>query len=208
VAIVEKGHVLAHQASMADHYVHAESLHGLIQTCMNTLDLKFDQLSAVAVSGGPGSYTGLRIGVAAGKGLAFALGIPLIALDTLAVLGYYGLSLGTYEMAIPMVDARRMEVYLSICNSEGCSEPKAVILDQSFFDQLPQVSIVFVGDGAFKCESFLMPNAFVLQVMPTANMMAELAQQKFETGQFVDVAYFEPFYLKEFVAGISTKSLF
>jgi len=206
-ALVDQGVVLVHRSHQAEHYVHAESLHHLIQECLMEQGISSSQLDAVAVSSGPGSYTGLRIGVSAAKGLAYGLGIPLIALDTLSVLGQYGLSLGNFDVAIAMLDARRMEVFTSKTDRYNFGPAEALILDQAYFDQLAQENTIIIGDGAFKCANFLSVKAEVLNIHPSATMMAPLAHEKFLRQEFVDVAYFEPFYLKEFVAGISTKSI-
>lgn len=205
VAMVQNGEVVTSHSRRASHYVHAEALHELIELCLKESGAP---LQAVAVSSGPGSYTGLRIGVSAAKGLAFGLQIPLIAIPTLTLLGEYGLAQGTFERAVAMIDARRMEVYTAVTSNGQTSEAQAVILDQKFFDQWPTGATAIVGDGAFKCAQFNTFGSTIMEVMPDAQMMAHLAQQAFDHHRFEDVAYFEPYYLKEFVAGVSTKSLF
>lgn len=168
------------------------------------------KLDAVAVSCGPGSYTGLRIGVSEAKGLCYGLGIPLIAIDTLKIMAKAALQkrLSDDVLLCPMIDARRMEVYDAIYDRH-LSEVKAVsadIIDEtSFAAYLKDRKVAFFGNGADKCKKVLTDgNAlFIDGVYPAANNMVELAEEAFVAGRFVDVAYFEPFYLKEFVATIA-----
>jgi tRNA threonylcarbamoyladenosine biosynthesis protein TsaB len=167
-------------------------------------------LDAIAVSMGPGSYTGLRIGVSTAKGFCYALDKPLIAIDTLKAM-----AAGMIEqiddklfLVCPMIDARRMEVYAAIYNQQlQCNqETEALIIDSnSFNDVFGDHPIYFGGDGAAKCKEVLghQKNAVFLETFhPSAKYMASLSEKKYQHDQFEDVAYFEPYYLKDFVAGI------
>ncbi len=166
------------------------------------------QPNAVAVSCGPGSYTGLRIGVSEAKGLCFGLDIPVISLNTLKIMAYGVRKNSNPEDGVllcPMIDARRMEVYDVLYNNE-LQEIKSVsadIIEEGSFDKyLNENKILFFGNGADKCKAVLShPNAvFLDNIHPHASYMADLADEAYRNTSFVDVAYFEPFYLKEFVA--------
>ena len=162
-------------------------------------------LDAVAVSEGPGSYTGLRIGVSLAKGLCYGLNVPLIAIPTLKIMAVRFTPSSSY--LCPMIDARRMEVYSAIYdgNLNEIEPVRAIIIDEdSFRDSLYQKEIVFFGNGADKCKSIIhSPNAvFADGVYPRASNMIDEAEKAFAGKKFVDVAYFEPFYLKEFQATI------
>ncbi len=164
---------------------------------------------AVAVSSGPGSYTGLRVGVSTAKGLCFGAGIPLIGIETLEILARRGR--GKADFIVPMIDARRMEVYCAVFDSalNRKSETKPEILDEnSFSDLLAKGSVLFIGNGVEKFAGICHhPNASFDFRCPEACDMADAAAEAFNAGKFEDTAYFEPFYLKEFVAGISKKSV-
>ena len=163
------------------------------------------QLSAVAVSEGPGSYTGLRIGVATAKGLCYALGIPLIAINTLeSLVKKMAKRFSGQVILCPMLDARRMEVYCLLANSKGdvLTPTQAMVIEGSSFQhELSKNKMVFFGSGAAKCGEVLKsPNAtFVHGIVPSAEQIGELAFKKFQLGQFEDLAVFEPFYLKDFL---------
>jgi tRNA threonylcarbamoyladenosine biosynthesis protein TsaB len=170
---------------------------------------------AVCVSMGPGSYTGLRVGVSTAKGLCFGSRKPLLAvgtLDTLAAQAYAEAEAdGNYRFIIPMVDARRMEVYTAVFeNGVQITETAPAIIDEnSFSDLLEQGPCLFIGDGAGKCADVIKhPNAHFCQCHPKASSMLQPALQALKEKRFEDVAYFEPFYLKEFVATVSKKKLF
>lgn len=166
------------------------------------------KLDAVAVSCGPGSYTGLRIGVSEAKGLCFGLNIPLIAIDTLLIMAEGILHDNSIEenlLLCPMIDARRMEVYAAIYNTklEVVRDIQADIVDhETYLKYLDSNKVIFFGNGAEKCkESINHPNAiFIDSVYPQAVKMNRLAMDAYKKSDFEDVAYFEPFYLKEFVA--------
>lgn len=173
----------------------------------------FGKLSAIAVSMGPGSYTGLRIGVSTAKGLCYALEKPLIAVSTLKALAANALLNDDFRKALvpgtllcPMIDARRMEVYCALYDQQlaEISPVKALIIDENSFSDIKQ-PIIFFGNGAAKCRAMLQnrpQSLFQDDVTASAGAIAALAYQKFIAGEFVDTAYFEPFYLKDFVAGI------
>ena len=182
-------------------YSHAERLHVFIAEILQESGVNFQELNAVAVSQGPGSYTGLRIGVSAAKGLCYSLDIPLIAIDTLQVLAAQAhIEQG---LIVAMIDARRMEVYSAIFNPkiEKTREVLAQIIDENSFDTF-QENLYFVGDCALKCKGTLnKSNHFFLEshIYPSANEMSCLSFKKFKTNEFVDLAYFEPYYLKDFM---------
>ncbi len=182
-------------------YSHAEKLHVFIEEILKEVNLQFSDLNAVAVSQGPGSYTGLRIGVLAAKGLCYAMNIPLIAVDTLQVMASkVKINEG---LVVPMIDARRMEVYSSVFTTkiEKVREVKAEILTETSFNEFTE-PLFFVGDCLEKAKTVLhQPNFYFLDdvVFPSAAEMSHLTYEKFKTKSFEDVAYFEPFYLKDFL---------
>lgn len=191
--------------------IHASVITLFIEELMQNAQLKYQDLDAIAVSMGPGSYTGLRIGVSTAKGLCYALGIPLIAINTLEAMsaGFVAnhFSVNSQTLFCPMIDARRMEVYCAIFNAETklIKETKAEIIDEHSFEHLLNSNIIyFFGDGAAKCESVLglNLNARVMNDFEnSAKHLTRLAHEKFLKSEFEDVAYFEPFYLKDFIAG-------
>lgn len=193
-------------------YSHSENLNHFIELACAEAKITLTQLDAIAVSKGPGSYTGLRIGVSTAKGLCYGLDKPLIAVDTLKALTlavFNSLPFGDGQggaLFCPMIDARRMEVYTALYNSNfELIEPiSAKIIDEnSFANFLEKNKVVFFGDGAEKCKLLLNnhPNAvFIDNVEPSAKYINQLALSKFKQGIFEDVAYFEPYYLKEFLA--------
>lgn len=171
--------------------------------------------SAVCVSMGPGSYTGLRVGVSTAKGLCFGAGIPLIAVGTLDTLVWQAIGTVLPEgcrYIVPMIDARRMEVYTAIFSPDGkqLTETEARIIDaDSFGQQLAEGPVLFIGDAAEKCRTAIThPNAHFIQCCPKASSMLIPAMMEYKEKRFKDVAYFEPFYLKNFVATVSRKKLF
>ena len=189
-------------------YSHAEKLHEFILEVVKNSGIELSQIKAVAVSKGPGSYTGLRIGVSAAKGLCFALDIPLISVNTLRSLA---LSIsGTHGVIVPLLDARRMEVYSRVFNlkNEELRAVKAEIISSESFNEYLEEGIVhLVGDGVEKCKTIITHKnvIFVDGKFPSANEMSSLSFEKFKINDFEDVAYFEPFYLKDFVAIKSKK---
>jgi tRNA threonylcarbamoyladenosine biosynthesis protein TsaB len=202
VSVAAKGELLAIQELNDGNYSHAEKLHPFIQQVMQEAKLSFNDIDAVAVSKGPGSYTGLRIGVSAAKGLCFAFDKPLISIETLQSLAQ---KVSIEEgIIVPMLDARRMEVYASVYNSkyEQIRDIKAEIIDEnSFQEYLSKGKVYFLGDGAEKCKGIIThENAvFVDGESPSAKEMVQLSFDKYKKNDIEDVAYFEPFYLKDFV---------
>lgn len=207
VSISQNGKTILCKEMAEAGYSHAEKLHVFIEECLKESNITFKELSAIAVSQGPGSYTGLRIGVSAAKGLCFALDIPLIAIDTLQVLAS---KLTISEVIIiPMIDARRMEVYSAIFNFkfEKIREVQAEILTENSFEEIAE-SIHFVGDCAEKAKTVLTNTNFIFHeeiIYPSANEMSELSYKKFQENKLEDVAYFEPYYLKDFMVTVSKK---
>lgn len=184
-------------------YSHAELLHVFIKKLFEKADYKLNDIDAVAVSNGPGSYTGLRIGVSTAKGLCFALDRPLLAIDTLEILAHQIEAERGY--VVPMLDARRMEVYSAIFNSnfEWVRGVASEILHtDSFIEQLQVDTVHFIGNGVEKTKSLIKhKNAvFIEDKLPSAKEMGHLAETKYKISDTEDVAYFEPYYLKDFIA--------
>lgn len=206
VALANQGKVIALK-EINERNVHAEVITVFIDEVLNNAGLKYTQLDAIAVSCGPGSYTGLRIGVSTAKGLCYALDKPLIAVETLEAMagGIITGGTGASQLLCPMIDARRMEVYTALFDGNGnrVQPTAAEIIDgNSFAAQLEQNKILFFGDGAPKCRAVLSGNANALFIDDFNNSAAHLtikAYQKYQAGQFEDVAYFEPYYLKDFL---------
>ena len=181
----------------------------LVKEVLDAAGITAGECDAVCVSAGPGSYTGLRVGVSTAKGLAFGASIPLLSMGTLDIL-VEGVE-ETPAMIVPMIDARRMEVYTAVYSAGGdrLTEVEArVIGPDAFAEYLEQGEGLFVGDGALKCQEVIThPNARFREAFPLARHMARRAQEDFDAGKFQDVAYFEPFYLKDFIATVSKKNL-
>ena len=205
VALCEGGNVIALKEDNSKGYSHAEKLHVFIDEILKENDLKIANLDAVAISKGPGSYTGLRIGVSAAKGLCFAQDIPLISIPTLTALAKQ-VTPKEGEQVIPMLDARRMEVYSAVFDSafNQIRDTRAEVLsEESFQEELAKGKVYFIGNGVAKfreiCEH---PNAeFIEDRLPSAKEMSTIAYDKYKISDIEDVAYFEPYYLKDFVAG-------
>ena len=242
VALAEDGAVTAYRES-SEPKAHASLTAVFVQEVLAERGVTLADCDAVCVSMGPGSYTGLRVGVSTAKGLCFGSGKPLLAVGTLDTLvaqageipgqaGNDGSS--PYSFLIPMIDARRMEVYAAVFSpiisnkaysvisseAEGRVEKSllytqitetapAIIDENSFAEYLEQGPVLFIGDGAGKCADVIKhPNAHFCQCHPKASSMLSPALEALRAGDFKDVAYFEPFYLKEFVATVSKKKLF
>lgn len=201
VALAKDGKTIVYKEIAEEGYSHAERLHVFIEEIIKEAGITLNDLSAIAVSQGPGSYTGLRIGVSAAKGLCYALDVPLIAVDTLqALASQVTISSG---LIIPMIDARRMEVYSAIFapNLERKREVLAEIITENSFENL-QETLYFVGDCAEKCKSVLTKENYIFLdeiVYPSAKEMSPISFEKFKKSDTVDVAYFEPYYLKDFM---------
>ena len=201
VSIAANGKTLVCKEISELGYSHAEKLHLFIQDVIQEAAISFSQLSAIAVSQGPGSYTGLRIGVSAAKGLSYALQIPLIAVDTLLALAHQVLKKD--GLIVPMIDARRMEVYSAIFdfNKQKIREVQAEIISEDSFAAISE-KIYFIGDSNEKVQSVLTKSNFVFLdaiQYPSAKEMSSISYQKYLEKDFEDVAYFEPYYLKDFL---------
>ena len=201
VAIAKNGETILCKEIAEEGYSHAEKLHVFIEEIIAEAGINVHDFVAVAVSQGPGSYTGLRIGVSAAKGLCYALNIPLIAVDTLQTLASQAnVSEGKI---IPMLDARRMEVYSAIFNSDLKIERQilAEIIDENSFKDFTE-KLYFVGDCAEKCKPVLTNENFVFLEdikYPSSEAMSKISYNKYKISDTVDVAYFEPYYLKDFM---------
>lgn len=214
VALVKDGELLA-KIEEGGEYSHAEKLGPFIEELLRKTNVSYSQLSAVAVSKGPGSYTGLRIGTSTAKGLCYALDIPLISISTLRSMAYMIQKEGDVNCGLfcPMIDARRMEVYAAVYDAKLniLKDSYAEILDSSSFDSyLKDNKICFFGDGSEKSKEILEQHEnaiFSDKGLPSAEGIAYLANKKFNSGDFENLAYFEPFYLKDFVAGKAKKLL-
>ena len=230
VALAEGGAITSYKESSAPK-AHASLTAVFIRDILSERGITLNDCDAVCVSMGPGSYTGLRVGVSTAKGLCFGSGKPLMAVGTLDTLvaqageipGQAGNddldgkdvipdSIGDLKYVIPMIDARRMEVYTAVFTPDGkqLTETAPAIIDgNSFAEQLAQGPCLFIGDGAGKCVDVIRhPNAHFVQCHPKASAMLAPAMNAYKEKRFEDVAYFEPFYLKEFVATVSKKKLF
>jgi len=203
VSLSKDGEVLVLKEDNSLGYSHAETLHLFIDEIFKVSNIKPSEINAVAVSKGPGSYTGLRIGVSSAKGLCFALDKPLIATDTLESLAH---QVTVKEgFIVPMLDARRMEVYSAIYNAslESYRGVEAEILTEESYSSLLETNkVYFIGSGVEKTKALIQhPNAvFIEGKLPSANEMASLAEFKYRKSDTEDVAYFEPYYLKDFIA--------
>lgn len=204
VALARDGKQIALRELNSKQYSHAEKLHVFIDEILKEQQLEPTALDALAISKGPGSYTGLRIGVSAAKGLCFSLDIPLIAIPTLDLISHR--IKVTEGFIVPLMDARRMEVYSAVFNPEfeQVRDTKAEILEENSFEEyLSQGPVHFIGNGVQKFQEICNhPNAnFHIQEFPSATEMCGIAEEMHKKSDTVDVAYFEPYYLKDFIAG-------
>lgn len=200
VSLAKNGKTIAFRNHQEENYSHAEKLHVLMDEILAEANYRLKDLDAIAVSAGPGSYTGLRIGVSSAKGLAYSLDKPLIAVDTLEIMARQMVI--NDGIIIPIIDARRMEVYTAQFNAhfEKISPTEAIILTEYSFEDINS-EIFFIGDCIEKAKSVLNKDKFHFPVKdshPTAETMSEISFQHFNKNLWVDVAYFEPYYLKEF----------
>ena len=228
VALAQNGAITAYRESSAPK-AHASLTAVFVQEVLQECNMTLSDCDAVCVSMGPGSYTGLRVGVSTAKGLCFGSGKPLLAVGTLDTLAAQSISVipsevegSPYRFIIPMIDARRMEVYAAVFKTDIDNIGKAplpytqitetspaIIEENSFAEYLEQGQVLFIGDGAGKCADVIKhPNAHFCQCHPKASSMLVPAMTAYKEKRFEDVAYFEPFYLKEFVATVSKKKLF
>ncbi|MCQ2141798.1 MAG: tRNA (adenosine(37)-N6)-threonylcarbamoyltransferase complex dimerization subunit type 1 TsaB [Bacteroidales bacterium] len=214
-ALVEDGVVVSYRESDTAR-AHASLTAVFVKEMLDEKGLAVSDCDAICVSKGPGSYTGLRVGVSTAKGLCFGAHKPLLAVGTLDTLVAQAcderlLPEGCRHV-IPMIDARRMEVYAAVFTPDGTqltqTEPQ-IITEESFASILEEGPVLFVGDGAGKCESVIKhPNAHFVQCCPKASGMLRPTLEQYKEKRFEDIAYFEPFYLKQFVATVSAKKLF
>lgn len=217
VGVSVQGKLVAYQEDNSQNYSHSSVLTPFIEKTLQQAELHIGDLSAVAISMGPGSYTGLRIGVSTAKGICYALDIPLIAVDTLHAMATHAAGVlqqddhlrslrGENTLLCPMIDARRMEVYYNLFDHQlnPLQQTQARIIDSDTFKDLEeQKTLILMGDGSQKCQQVMgRPDThFLPWILPSVKGMVSLAQKKYDQKDFVDVAYFEPFYLKDFVAG-------
>ena len=227
-ALVEDGKVVCERLS-TEPRAHASMTAPYVNEMLKEMGLGVKDCNAVAVSKGPGSYTGLRVGVSTAKGLCFGAGIPLISIGTLDTLVWQAMDEGLVSEGcryiIPMVDARRMEVYTAVFTTDGkqVTPTEAMVVgEDSFKEQLSEGPVLFIGDGAGKCQGVIgalrqaqgpvgelvEPPAHFVQCCPKASGMTRPAVAALNEGKFEDVAYFEPYYLKEFMTTTSKKKLF
>ena len=215
VCLAEDGRILADRVC-AEPRQQAALTAPLVKEVLDAAGVTVKDCDAVCVSAGPGSYTGLRVGASTAKGLAFGAGLPLLAVGTLDVLVQgAGCPVGTGHddgpsFIVPMLDARRMEVYTAVYTPDGkriTPVEAHVVTADSFAAQRARGKVLFVGDGALKCKEVLGGDGLFVDAQPLARNMVPLAFEAFQAGKFEDVAYFEPFYLKDFVATVSKKQL-
>ena len=203
VSISENGRLIGLKEDNSLEYSHAERLHVYIDELLKTANVSKTQIAAVGISKGPGSYTGLRIGVSAAKGLCYALKIPLISILTLEALAHQVMN--PEGSIVAMLDARRLEVYSAIYDasySETRPTEAEVITQDSYKDLLDLTPVYFIGNGVAKTQQLVShPNAiFIENKLPSAAQMCALTQAKFKENDFEEIAYFEPYYLKDFIA--------
>lgn len=208
VALAQNSEILYVREDKSMEYSHSSLLTSFIEEVISEAGIGFQSLDAVVVSKGPGSYTGLRIGVSAAKGICYAKDIPLVAVNTLKALAQVAHdSLENLpDYLVPMLDARRMEVYNAVFDPQLQTLRKTqaeIIHENSFSEYLANGKVAFFGDGAPKCMELIRhPNAwFPDAITPSATGLLKEALRKFQNADFEDTAYFEPFYLKDFVAG-------
>jgi tRNA threonylcarbamoyladenosine biosynthesis protein TsaB len=197
--------LVSHKEHVEEKFSHSEKLSLYMLEVLDLAKITFTDLSAIAISMGPGSYTGLRIGVSTAKGLCYALDIPLISISTLQAMAY-GISLTKKsDVFCPMIDARRMEVYSAFYNAKNklIRKIQADIIDEKSYQKELTDKVLFFGDGSEKLhETIIHDNAsFVSNFHPSAKFLGPLAYNKFQETDFEDTAYFEPYYLKDFIAG-------
>ena len=205
VALFKDGIVIAEKESITEGYTHAEQLTLFIQDVVSSVNITLNKVEAVAISMGPGSYTGLRIGTSTAKGLCYALDIPLIAISTLKAMAFAMAKKEKSTIYCPMIDARRMEVFSALydVNNNYVRGVQADVVDKNTYAEFLANEIIFFGDGSLKCKEIIShKNAkFITGIHSSAKNLGILANSKLKIKDFVDVAYFEPYYLKDFVTG-------
>jgi len=207
ISLSFEGKVISIKENNDEKYTHSTNLHSFIKYVLNESNVSINKLSAIAVSNGPGSYTGLRIGVAAAKGLCYALDIPLISISTLLVLAKQ-IKFKKDGLIIPVMDARRNEVYSAVYDksyNKIREEIPEIINEDSFSELVSKNKLHFIGSGQEKCKILMKTNPNLIfsskSKFPSANEMAFLSFEKFNNSKFEDIAYFEPDYLKNFISG-------
>lgn len=208
VAISDGDQMLCVCEEVSENYKQSESLHTFVEWALEGAEISLQEVEGIALGKGPGSYTGLRIGAASAKGFCYALNIPLVAVNSLETMitPFLGKN---YDYIIPLIDARRMEVYCAVYDGNSGEElfpTESKILDENSFQEFGGKKIAFIGDGAKKAkEIFSLPDAeFFDNIYPSAKYLLNKAMVKFKNKTFEDVAYFEPYYLKDF-QGIKKK---
>ena len=202
VAISDGEALLCLCEEVSENYKQSESLHSFVEWALEGAEISIKDIDAVCLGKGPGSYTGLRIGAASAKGFCYGLKIPLIAVNSLEIMIEPFLN-QNYDFVIPLVDARRMEVYTAVydgISGEELVPTEAKVLDETSFQEFKDKKVLFVGDGASKTQEIVqLPNAeFNNDFYPSAKYLVKKTLEKIEKKDFEDIAYFEPFYLKEF----------
>ena len=207
ISLANNGELISIRELNEKNYSHSTKLHSFIEEVLKNSNITVNKLSAIAVSSGPGSYTGLRIGVSAAKGLCYALQIPLISVPTLQVLARQ-LNIQREDLIIPVMDARRDEVYSAVYNSEYELVRNIfpeIIDSESFIELAKENKLYFIGNGQEKCERLIRKNSNLIfsnyDTFPSSKEMVLISYEKFKKLKFEDVAYFEPDYLKKFKAG-------
>jgi len=202
VAISDNDKLLCVCEEVSDNYKQSESLHTFVEWALEGAGISMKEIQAVSLGKGPGSYTGLRIGASSAKGFCYGLKIPLVAVNSLETMiePFLGQN---YDYIIPLIDARRMEVYTALYDGKTgaeLSQTEAKILDETSFEEFKDKKVIFVGDGAKKAQEILqIPNAdFNDSIYPSAQYLVKKTLEKIENKEFEDIAYFEPFYLKDF----------
>ena len=205
VALFNNGRLVSLREKNTNKYLHGEQLTVFIKDLLQLEKVCVSELEAIALSKGPGSYTGLRIGTSTAKGLCYSLEIPLISITTLRSMAYGMAKKSNYKIFCPMIDARRMEVFSALYDKHNnqIREVNADIVNHDTYSSFLQEEILFFGDGALKCKKAINhKNAkFFKGIYPSAQDLGELAYRKFINNNFEDIAYFEPYYLKDFVTG-------
>lgn len=202
-ALFKNQELITFKEKMSEKYLHSEKLTFFINCLIQDAKISFDKLAAVIISKGPGSYTGLRIGAGTAKGLCYALSIPLISVSTLKAMAYRASEKHDYPLYCPMIDARRMEVFSAFYNKENkkIRSIKADVIDKNIYENFLDKKVLFFGQDVLKFQNIIKhDNAiFIDKIFPSAKDLGVLGYEKFLNNNFEDVAYFEPFYLKEFV---------
>lgn len=202
VVLAKDGKVIASKEQDSAGYSHEKLLHPFVEEILQEAKLSMSDLDAIAVGSGPGSFTGLRIGVAAAKGFCFALDIPLIPVPTMELLARQITTESEIDRIIAIVDARRMEVYTSVYTAEygELTPTHAYILEEDAYSELEGKKLAFVGSGAKKLQEFkeFQNTIFLPDALPSAIEMTIPALKRYKAQEFEDTAYFEPFYLKDF----------